>query len=61
LYVPLILGRDVISGRVLTGGSSEKSNTDTEASGEAAQKLLGVNETEGVNLRFEMRVITPQS
>jgi hypothetical protein len=44
LYVPLILGRDVISGRVLTGGSSEKSNTNREASGEAAQKLLGVNE-----------------
>jgi hypothetical protein len=31
-----------------------------EATGEAAQKLLGANETEGANLRFEMKVITPQ-
>jgi YD repeat-containing protein len=31
-----------------------------EASGEVAQNLLGVNETEGANLRFERNAAGPK-
>jgi hypothetical protein len=44
----------VPSKRAITGGTGPY----REAAGEGSQKLLGFNESEGVNLRFELKVST---